>query len=132
MAEIILKNKLKLAGVKNVRVSSAGLAATDGTKISRNSALALKSVGLKSYAFRSRMLTPEIISKCDMIICMTAEHKRYLRGVRGVYTIAEASGLNDISDPYGGDLDAYMRTLKEIERACDIITQKILQIKGDF
>lgn len=132
MAEIVLKNKFKLAGIKNVRVSSAGLAATDGTKISKNSALALKSIGLKSYSFKSRLLTPEIIKKCDMIICMTAEHKRYLAGLKGVYTMAEASGLNDISDPYGGDLNVYMHTLEQIERACDIITQKILQVQGEF
>ena len=32
MAEIILKSKLKEAGVKNVRVSSAGLMAEEGIK----------------------------------------------------------------------------------------------------
>ena len=42
MAEIILKTKLRLAGVKGIRVSSAGLEANDGDKMSKNSAAALK------------------------------------------------------------------------------------------
>lgn len=128
----MLKHKFKLAGVKNVRVSSAGLAATDGAKISRNSQAVLKSIGIKSYAFKSRQLTPEIIKKTDMIICMTAEHKRYLNGIKGVYTMREATGLCDIPDPYGGDVDVYKQTLKVIERACDIILEKILQIQGEI
>ncbi len=132
MAELVLKKKLKEAGVKNVRVSSAGLTATDGTKISKNSAAALKTLGIKSYSFKSKRLTEEIINRSDMIICMTAEHKRCLTGVRGVYTVAEATGLCDVPDPYGGDINVYMQTLKIIERACDIITKKILQIQGEF
>ena len=47
MAEIILKAKLKEANVKNVRVSSAGLMAEEGHKISKNSAAALKLMDLK-------------------------------------------------------------------------------------
>ncbi len=132
MAELVLKSKFKQAGIKNVRVSSAGLSAVDGTKISKNSAKALKSLGIKSYSFRSKRLTAEIVKRADMIICMTAEHKRYLSGINGVYTMAEATGFTDVPDPYGGDINVYMHTLDIIERACDIITQKILQIQGDF
>ena len=42
MAEIILKTKFKLAGVTDIKVSSAGLCATAGEKMSKNSSLALK------------------------------------------------------------------------------------------
>ena len=37
MAEFILKQKLKWAGVKNVRVSSAGLNTADGLSMNENS-----------------------------------------------------------------------------------------------
>ena len=42
MAEIILKSKLKNIGIKNVKVSSAGLNTSDGLKMSKNSFEALK------------------------------------------------------------------------------------------
>ena len=39
MAEIILKTKLKNAGITDVKVSSAGLCASLGEKMSKNSSL---------------------------------------------------------------------------------------------
>ena len=73
MAELILKHKLKLAGIKGVKVSSAGLCANEGDKISKNSALALKQLGIKSYSFKSKQLTPVMLLKTDLTVCMTKE-----------------------------------------------------------
>ena len=126
MAELILKQKLKLAEVKGVRVSSAGLNAIDGTKISSNSALALKQLGIKSSAFRSKFLTPEMCRKADLIICMTAMHKAVLAEYKNAYTMAELTGLGDIIDPYGKDLMTYVRTSHALIDACDIILEKII------
>ena len=52
MAEIILKNKIKLSGITGVKVWSAGLTATDGAKMSENSQKALKLMGYKPYGFK--------------------------------------------------------------------------------
>jgi protein-tyrosine phosphatase len=76
MAEIILKSKLKLAGIKGVSVSSAGLMAVEGDKMSKNSRLALRQLGYKPTAFKSKRLTVELIMKADVVVCMTAEHKQ--------------------------------------------------------
>ena len=51
MAEIIMKSKIKKAGISDVRVSSAGLSATAGAKMSENSFKALKELGYKPYGF---------------------------------------------------------------------------------
>jgi protein-tyrosine-phosphatase len=128
MAEIILKNKLKLAGIKHVRVSSAGLCAYPGEKISKNSALALKELGLKSYAFKSKQLTPESLLKSDLVLCMTGEHKMAISSFPEVYSLAEYTGLKDVSDPYGYDLSVYLNTCKEIENACECVLNKILKL----
>ena len=80
MAEIILKNKLKLAGVKGIRVSSAGLSAIDGQKMSENSQKALKLLGCKPYGFKSKQLTKKMVLSADVTICMTESHKRALVG----------------------------------------------------
>jgi len=131
MAEIILKNKLKLAGIDSVKVSSAGLSATDGTKISKNSALALKSIGLKSYSFKSKLLTKELVDKSDLIICMTLSHKRMLGGIGKAIAMSEITMQGDISDPYGGDLNVYKNTMFQIDDACNIILEKIIESKKE-
>ena len=127
MAELILKNKLKLAGIKNVRVSSAGIYAAEGEKISVNSALALKQLGIKSGSFRSKKLTMQMLKKSDFVICMTAEHKAALDGLGNIFTLSEITGLSDVADPYGGDLNTYVRTSHRLEDACNVLLEKILQ-----
>ncbi len=131
MAEIILKNKLKLAGLTDVRVTSAGLSAQDGHKISKNSALALKRIGLKSYSFKAKRLTKEMLEKSDIVICMTGAHKLALGGFNNVLTMSEITGQSDISDPYGGDINVYVDTMYQIDDACNIILTKIFEQKGE-
>lgn len=126
MAEIILKNKLKLAGVKGYRVSSAGISAENGAKMSKNSAFALKKLGYKPYGFKAKLATGEELIKSDMIICMTRTHKSAIQNFPNVYTIAEVAGGNDISDPYGKDVNEYIKTSHELEDACNVILEKIL------
>ena len=131
MAEIILKNKLKLAGVNNVKVSSAGLYANDGDKMSENSFRALKLMGYKPYGFKSRQINESIIKKSDLILCMTLNHKLAFNGLEKVYTISEATGLEDILDPFGGNINVYIKTSHQIEDACNIILEQILIKQGE-
>ena len=131
MAEIILKTKFKLAGVTDIKVSSAGLCATAGEKMSKNSSLALKQLGYKPVGFKSKPLTKELIEKATMVVCMTMSHKLQLIEYNNVFTIAELCGCRDISDPYGGNLSTYVQTSHQIEDACNIILNKILETKGE-
>lgn len=130
MAELLMKSKLKNAGIKDVRVKSAGLFASDGEKMSKNSAAALKSAGIKPYSFRSRRITADILRKSDLIVCMTAEHKSMLSGLSNVYTVKELTGVSDIPDPYGQDGEVYVATMKAIDNACEIMLKKIIKAKG--
>lgn len=131
MAEIILKNKIKLAGLTGVRVSSAGLSAEVGAKMSKNSAQALKKLGYKPNCFKSKQVDAEMLLKNDLIICMTESHKAYIKGFPNVYTVNEITGLGEISDPYGLDLNEYIKTSHSLEDACNIILEKLLEIKGE-
>ena len=131
MAEIILKKKIKEAGLTGIRVSSAGLSACEGSPISQNSAQALKNSGYKVGAFKSKMATPKMIARAELIICMTKEHKRYLSAFDRVYSMNEVTGVGDIIDPYGGSLEIYMETARQIERACEIIVNELVKVKGE-
>lgn len=130
MAEIILKNKIKAMGIQGVRVSSAGLNTSDGLKMSKNSFEALKLMGYKGYGFKSKQITIDIIKKSDIIICMTASHKHALCSIPNVYTIDEITGVGEIFDPYGGNINVYIKTSHQLEDACNIITEKILNGQG--
>ncbi len=126
MAEVILKSKIKSAARKGFKVSSAGLSANEGSKMSENSLYALKKLGYKPHGFKSKQLTVEMILGADLVVCMTAEHKRCLSDFLNVRTLSELSGLNDIFDPYGQDKQVYEKTALQIEEACDIILKKFL------
>ncbi len=125
MAEIILKRKLKLAGIQGIRVSSAGIRAEEGAKISKNSFKALKEMGYVPYGFKSKRLTKEMIQKTDIVICMSKEHKQVLSGFDNVYTVGEIVGMKDILDPYGGDYRVYQETSHQIEDLCNALISKI-------
>ncbi len=127
MAEIILKRKIKDAGLTGIRVSSAGLSATEGHKISKNSALALKEIGLKSYSFKAKRITEELIKKYHLVIAMTEGHKRALYGFDNVFTFKELTDTEDVLDPYGQDLNVYRITRNQIEKGCEIIIKKIIE-----
>ena len=131
MAEVILKTKLKLSGVKGITVKSAGLSTVNGKKMSKNSFEALKLLGYKPYGFKSTVADGALLIKSDIIICMTREHKSYIQNFPNVYAMSEITGY-DIADPYGGDLNVYVKTSHEIEDACNIILQKILESQGEL
>ncbi len=131
MAEIILKTKFKLAGIKDIKVSSAGLSAQEGSKMSANSFQALKLMGYKGYGFKSKQITEQMINKSDIVLCMTKSHKNALANFDNVYTISEVTGLEDVIDPYGGNINVYVKTSHQIEDACNIILEQILKQKGE-
>ena len=130
MAEVILRTKLRLSGIRGISVKSAGLSATDGAKMSENSFRALKLLGYKPYGFKSARATGATLIKSDVVICMTREHKSYIANFPNVYAMSEITGY-DIADPYGGDINVYVKTSHEIEDACNIILQKIIEEKDE-
>ncbi len=131
MAEIILKTKLKNVGISGIKVSSAGLMAEEGLKMSKNSFEALKLMGYKPYGFKSKRLTEQMIYKSHAVICMTDSHKNALSDYLNVYSISQITGLENILDPYGGNINTYIKTSHQIEDACNIILEQILNQKGE-
>lgn len=131
MAEVILKNKIKCLGIAGVRVSSAGLSTENGLKMSKNSFEALKLMGYKGYSFKSKQITIDQIKKSDLIICMTESHKNALSAFDNVYTVNELTGVGEVIDPYGGNINVYIKTSHQIEDACNVIIEKILTAKGE-
>ena len=122
MAECILRQKARQAGLK-IRVSSAGLAADPNCSVSPNAAAALKTLGYPVPRHKARQLTPEMLTKFNLTLTMTAAHKSALGGGKNLMTLGEFTGLGDVPDPYGGDLAVYLATARMLEQACDVIVE---------
>jgi protein-tyrosine-phosphatase len=129
MAEAFARKIAERRGIQDLNVSSAGTNAFDNVPATDEALLVGMERGLDLTGHRSRMLTPEIISDADLVFVMTPSHVEQVKqmGGRGkVHVIDEyASGATNkgISDPYGGDLEAYRATAdvleEELERLFD-------------
>lgn len=118
MAEGVLK---KTAEGMDIKVSSAGLAASAGAPPSTNAVLAAAEKGVDISAHRARQLTADLTESFDLIVTMTASHKQMILAAMPdikdkVVTLGEWSGAGgDVRDPFGGDLDCYRRCLEQID-----------------
>jgi protein-tyrosine phosphatase len=137
MAEAMLKARVKAGGLEGkVLVLSAGLAAYGESPASAHARTAVAKRGLDLSAHRSRQLLPEMVKAADIILTMTAAHKRAIaertpEAAGKVYTMAEYAGEDgDVADPFGGSEELYEACAVDIERFVEKIWQKITQLAG--
>lgn len=127
MEKIAIENDL------DVLIESAGIFANVGEKASENAIKALDEMGIDLTFHQTKPITEELIEKSDIILTMTQAHKELLKPMAGgdVYTLKEyGGGSGDISDPYGGDLEDYEETAKEIYDALVDVAEKISDIQN--
>lgn len=134
MAEAILKKAIEESGrnIEEYCISSAGISTVDGMNASKHSIEAVKELGIDLSNHRSKVITKELIDNSDIILTMTKSHKEILvqavpKCKEKVYTLkgfVNKSEL-DISDPFGGNLDTYKDTMKEIIYSVNEIVKKI-------
>ena len=136
LAEIIMKNVLRDAGVKKVNVSSAGTAAFVGGLPSGGAVFAAKHMGLTLAGFRSRALTQRRVRRADVILTMGAAQRnqiidRWPDAKDRTFVICDYSGSprTRIADPIGQPDEVYVgcaRALSdEIKRALPRIKRAI-------
>lgn len=137
MAEALLSAKARAAGMADeVRVLSAGLAAWGDDPVSTHARTAMTRRGLDVAAHRSRRLAPEFIKASDVILTMTASHKRAVaqmapEAAGKVFTLAEyADEGSDVADPFGGSEEVYEVCAAELERLVGKAWQKIADLAG--
>ena len=124
MAEGLFRQAVQ--GRNEYQVLSAGLGAMEGQPPSPHAVQAVKELGIDISTQRSRMLTPELVSRADYIFGMTHSH---IDTVMMLFpTAAEKTFLlrefdetldhfeKDISDPIGGSYDVYLNCRDQIEQ----------------
>ncbi len=140
MARVILEDLL--AGTElegRVEVDSAGIMARDGFPASHYAVEAGREAGLELANHRSKGLTDELIARADLIVVMQSDHRLALRHYlmareKEVVLLGEfcgrESGIREISDPYGGELEVYRRTFQEIHDCARGIIEYLSHILG--
>jgi protein-tyrosine phosphatase len=122
MAEAILKNK-QLTGVK---VKSSGIFAINGSDASANAKKVLAENKIEHH-HQSNSLKHADVDWASLILTMTLSHKAAIveifpEAAQKTYTLKEFTGESfqlDVRDPFGGDLDIYRRTFRELEELID-------------
>ncbi|WP_458411660.1 low molecular weight protein arginine phosphatase [Schinkia sp. CFF1] len=127
MAEAILKHKTN----NRFEVKSAGIFAHDGSAASSHSIEVLKKQSIP-IEHKSKQLTTELVAWSDLILTMGNSHKeiiqqRYPKANDKVFSLKEFALNNkaDIADPFGGTLEDYEQTFKEIEEAIHKLVEKL-------
>lgn len=131
MAEAYLSKLLKN---RDVEIKSAGINTVDGLPASKNTALVLASQGVNLDNHKSVMLDEKMVSKADLILTMTSNHKEYVKILfpkarDKVFTLKEfaldgTEANEDISDPFGQDKSVYENTFSEIKYSIDEIIKR--------
>lgn len=108
--------------------ASAGLFTQDGMPASQNAVAAAAELGADITAHRSRMLTPDMARDAHYLVCMTGAHYDRLCELfpdcaDKVFTLLP----EDISDPFGGDLETYRRAAAEIDKGVRSIIERLSQ-----
>ncbi len=115
--------------IKGHSFSSAGLMAYENMPMSRNAELALEEKKIPYENHFSRSLIKADIEEADLILTMSSRHKAAVSALAGdkVFTLKEfALGTyGDIADPFGGDLEDYIRCLDEITECIYALKEKL-------
>lgn len=127
MAEGLFRKMLAEKNIDNVTCSSAGLFAMTGDEVTPNSVKACERFEVDISAHRARRITSYILDETDKFVCMTPEHAASLSMYVPTEKITILGG--GIPDPFGGDLETYIKTANYIKTALglqfdDIISEE--------
>ncbi len=131
MAEALARKIAGRRGIEDLDVSSAGTNAWDNVPATDEALLVGMERDIDLTGHRARKLTPSIVSEAALIFVMTPAHVEPVKqlGGRGkVHVIDEyASGTvnQGVTDPYGGDLEAYRHTADLLEQELEKLFDRL-------
>lgn len=124
MAEAILTQKLKENKISNYNILSAGINVVENSKIEKNAKKALKTLGFKPPKHKCIQLTKNLAYN-SIIIAISKAHKEFLSNLNNVICLSDFYSGIDIPDPFGKDLDTYIRTAKILDFILNEIVDNI-------
>ena len=118
MAAAYFNSLLTEAGVTDIEVCSAGIAAPHGATITWEARETLHRKNLEPLAFGTTQLLPKLIKSASLIVCMTEEQQEKIQSmfvsakgkVRPLMSIVHSS--RPVREPPKGDLQATIACLE--------------------
>jgi len=123
MAQAVFNHKASLLGIE-ASAESRGLCA-DGSMISHNAAIALDEISISGFEHISQTVSEEDVKSADVVIGITSRHAAMLIAQFPSYCDKIYAFPSDISDPYGGDIGVYRKTLGEISDGIDAVIREV-------
>ena len=125
MAEALMRHR-----ASGLAVTSAGLAAIEGSDMDPAARRALAAHGLDAQAHVARQVTLAAIERADLVLAMEQRHIAALialsPAVRSkAYLLSRWSDKLDIDDPFGRSQDAFDRSCTIIASAVDAWLAKL-------
>ncbi len=109
-----------------LHAESAGIFTVDGLPASEHARTAAAEMGADLSGHHSRMLNSQIVADAKYLVCMTGAH--YDR-VLAEFPQAESKLFTllpqDVSDPFGGDLDTYRQCAEQIRTGVSAIIERL-------
>ncbi|MHB1326865.1 MAG: low molecular weight protein arginine phosphatase [Gemmatimonadales bacterium] len=137
LAAALIRQGLLLAGHSGVDVESAGTGAWEGAPASEGAYLVALESGLDLSAHRARLLTKGLVDQADLILTMSRPHLGRVRELGGgsrAHLLGEYAGLigpqSEVGDPYGGAVEDYRATLRELELMMPAVLARIVGSAG--
>ncbi len=129
MAEVIANAVFKNGGL-DAKAESRGIFAENGAPASDYAKLAVRNYGLSLEEHIAKQITPEDIADADLILTMTAEHKKMLEKIcpaEKLFTLKEycTGEGGSIADPFGQSPAVYMECAEEIIDCVNKLAEKI-------
>jgi protein-tyrosine-phosphatase len=132
MAEALARAALERRGWTHVRVDSAGTSAGWDAPASEHAIAVCSEHGLDLEGHRSQPLTPELVRWADLILAMSSTHLDAVREIDvdvddRAALLSEFAGEDGagIDDPFGGAIEPYRRTFRQLERLVDAALQRL-------
>ncbi len=128
MAKVILEQKLKALGkLDRFVIDSAAYDSPTYPGASSNSREAIKKLFSQDLlaSHKAKKLTPELAGRADLILVMGARMKKGLPQGK-TWTLKEyAGGSGDVVDPFGRNLESYLKCAHEISNLWGSIVDKL-------
>ena len=106
----------------HVVVTSAGISAVDGEPASGHAQTVAAMEGGSLTDHRSARVDGGLVGAADLVLTMTAAHRESLHREWPQYrdrvmTLGDVAGVDgDVADPFGGSVEDYQKTSRELAR----------------
>jgi len=127
MLAAMLRRALAAAGRDDIRVRSAGVAATPDQPASEHARSVMRERDLDLSTHRSTQLDAELIGGSDFVICMGPHHAAAVEdaGMPGERIAVAAVERGGVPDPIGGPIEEYRATADVLSAVADDVAARL-------